>query len=872
MISGPAGVGKSRLARTALADAARQGWATLEIRGSAGFAAVPFGPFRTVLDLPASSDLTELTDAVARDLTGRRSPKGLLVLADDCQDLDDASAGLLHQLVAAGVIVALITTRSGTRPPAAVADLWKDGLAERVELQNLSRPEIAELLAAGLGGAVQDSSAERFWHIADGNPFILREVVLSSLETGALNQIDGEWRWSGEWATGPRLQEIVEARLGRLDPDELTAIELLALAGSLPLDLVTGLTTARAVEGLEARSLVTAERIGRRLEVAIAHPLHAEVLRRQMAPLQQRSIRRNLVDALRATGARRSADRVRIACWSLESGLDVDPVTLSGAASASLFGSGQAVAGRLREIVPEIDAEAPALPQDHALAVRLARAAYERTGRVVEGVSLASTLAWTGDADGSEVVLADLVGRAGTGTERFQVALALAWVRFWCRFDVEGARTGLLEAAAAADQECDPHVLGAVYQDLAGIALNTADPAAALAFAEQSAAVEGVELSRSTSAAPAAAALSFLGRGHEALTLVDAALPSAQESGHPMAVANLLFARAGTLSRMGEVEQARTLVEWLRGVAIEGGLQDGTAVFGVLLGEILLLQGRLSSAGRILRDSSGLLAERDVLGYRPWALAGLARARAGAGEEDAAAAAVDEARRIQPVARHYDTTFHLALVELNELAGRRVEAVKAARAGVDWARAVGMSIDEAQILDAWVRVEPSTALAERLAELATMTDSQLVAVQAAHARALAVSDPDGLLEAAERFAAMTVWRMASEAAEAAARLLDRRHRDRDARAADRTAASYRDHCEGIRSPAGDIGSGPGRLTKREQEIATLAAAGRSNKEIAERTYLSPRTVENHLYRASLKLGVTDRAGLADALGTNPPPE
>ena len=57
------------------------------------------------------------------------------------------------------------------------------------------------------------------------------------------------------------------------------------------------------------------------------------------------------------------------------------------------------------------------------------------------------------------------------------------------------------------------------------------------------------------------------------------------------------------------------------------------------------------------------------------------------------------------------------------------------------------------------------------------------------------------------------------------------------------------------------------LSAREREIAILAAGGCSTKDIAERVYLSARTVENHLYRAYVKLGVTDRAGLAAALGT-----
>ncbi len=46
----------------------------------------------------------------------------------------------------------------------------------------------------------------------------------------------------------------------------------------------------------------------------------------------------------------------------------------------------------------------------------------------------------------------------------------------------------------------------------------------------------------------------------------------------------------------------------------------------------------------------------------------------------------------------------------------------------------------------------------------------------------------------------------------------------------------------------------------------LAAAGLTNREIAGRLTVSVRTVEGHLYRTGQKLGVSDRAGLADIVG------
>ena len=62
-------------------------------------------------------------------------------------------------------------------------------------------------------------------------------------------------------------------------------------------------------------------------------------------------------------------------------------------------------------------------------------------------------------------------------------------------------------------------------------------------------------------------------------------------------------------------------------------------------------------------------------------------------------------------------------------------------------------------------------------------------------------------------------------------------------------------------------SAPGAaLTPQELQIARLAASGLTNKQIAERLFLSPRTVGGHLYQIFPKLGITTRAALRDALG------
>jgi DNA-binding CsgD family transcriptional regulator len=59
--------------------------------------------------------------------------------------------------------------------------------------------------------------------------------------------------------------------------------------------------------------------------------------------------------------------------------------------------------------------------------------------------------------------------------------------------------------------------------------------------------------------------------------------------------------------------------------------------------------------------------------------------------------------------------------------------------------------------------------------------------------------------------------------------------------------------------------GPAALTPSEQRIAGLASEGLSNREIAERSFVTVRTVEYHLQGAYRKLGINARADLAPAL-------
>lgn len=81
----------------------------------------------------------------------------------------------------------------------------------------------------------------------------------------------------------------------------------------------------------------------------------------------------------------------------------------------------------------------------------------------------------------------------------------------------------------------------------------------------------------------------------------------------------------------------------------------------------------------------------------------------------------------------------------------------------------------------------------------------------------------------------------------------------------RAAAELR--AAGVSAAASTPKDGPAvTLTSQELQIAQMAASGLSNREIADRIYVSHRTVAAHLYKVFPKLGITSRNQLHAALG------
>ena len=154
---------------------------------------------------------------------------------------------------------------------------------------------------------------------------------------------------------------------------------------------------------------------------------------------------------------------------------------------------------------------------------------------------------------------------------------------------------------------------------------------------------------------------------------------------------------------------------------------------------------------------------------------------------------------------------------------------------------------------------------ERLAELAETLNTSLAEAIAQHARGLAGHDGDVLDAAADRFADMGAVALAADAAAQAAREHARTgQRGKEMKSS--TRAHWLASQHEIRTPAVHSVARPLPITDREREIVMLAAAGLSNRQIAQRLSVSVRTVEGHVYRIFAKLGIEHREQLIHLVG------
>jgi len=849
IIAGPSGVGKTRLAHEVLNRAEERGLATLRVTATRTAAALPLGALAALL--PAAhhgetggvDDRADLLRRSAAALMDRAGGQRLVLLVDDVQFLDDISAMLIQQLATANAAFLLATLRTGEAVPEPIVALWKDGVADRLELDGLDVVAVEELLETVLGGPVDRATVAQLAVRCQGNVLFLRELVLGARHDGTLHDAGGIWRLVGPARPSSRLVELVECRLGRLEPEERRLLELIAYGEPLGPAELHALTDPAVLQGLERKGLLVSRTEGHRVQARLAHPVYGDVVRTWVSPLRLPEIAGALAQAVEATGARRREDTLRVATWRLESGGARADLMLAAATTA-----------RWR--------------YDFALAERLATAALEAGAGFEAGLLAAQLACLQGRPDEARQRLSRLAAQATDDAQRGIVGIS--------QLDTVAIYLGRTDEGLRLAQEMETAISDPVWRDeitarRAVLSLGLRGPRAAAELAEP--VVERAN-GRALVLACAVGSWSFgrLGRIEAALTTADRGYDhhrtlSVPTDWYPWIH---LFERCEGLACAGRFLEAEELAQAEYNRALAEGSGEAQAFFSWHLANVVGERGHVVTAARHAREAVALYGElgrpqfvRECLTALTMALA-LARQPA---QAEQALAELDALRLPPTLYRAVDLPRARAWLAIAR------GDVPAACALLEEAAALGERIGDlvgtAAVLHGLARLGRGQSVSARLDTLAAVTEGTLTAARAAHVRALVAGDPELLQEAARDFECMGADLLAAEAATDAVLAWRRAGDGRNAADAERLARALAERCEGASTPALRAISVRAHLTPAERQVALLAVAGRSNKEIAAQLFLSQRTVANHLQHVYKKLGIRSRQQMVDALDAAP---
>jgi DNA-binding NarL/FixJ family response regulator len=832
VVAGEPGVGKSRLVE----EAARRAAGTHHVervRGLAGAEGVPFGALFTVVDTSDSpTEPTARMAEVSRALLQRAGERALLLVVDDAHTLDPASAAVLGQLLLSGAAVGLVALRSDEPAPDLITALWKDGAADRMELQALSSAEVAELAAGILGGRAEPGTTSSLWRLSRGLPLYVRELLAAARESGDLRDTPGGWHLDRIPTERGRLRDLVADRLGGLPPDVRDALELLAVAGALPLDDFLELSGEPAATALETAGLATVDRRAVPLEVRCGHPLIAEVMQAAMPASRVRGHVQRLAD--RARQPLQGADLVRVAGWQQAGHLPPDAETLVRA--------GEWVRGL-----------------DDAQAERLARAAMAAEGGAPAKKLLADVLVDRGRGGEALALFDELDQTEDDASARVAIGLGRVSETAWVRYRLDEA-LALLDALVGSAPGADVSELTAVRSGLLLFAGRVAEAREASdAVRAGSDADDVVRALACLTALPCAAHRGDLDAARTALDEAEQLL-AALLTTSPRDAVQLQLSLLMSRLLLHDLDTAEAASEAIRalGEAIGAEQVRGAGCLG--LGYVASCRGRIDDAVDCL-EVAVAAAATPHFGFLPWALDILAIALARGGSvEDAESVVVRAATHPERYASFAPE--HLRAEAEVALAGAAVDqAVDRARRAVATAATAGLGVFEIGALHTLARAGAPGEACDRLEALAHggSGDPRLAAYLCA-ARARHERDAEGLMEAAEMLAAAGFVLDAAETAEVAAERYAEDGRRVSAVDARSRARGWLAACPGGR-PATPPRGGPTDLTPRETEVALLAARGLSDAAIAERLGIAVRTVTTHLHRTYTKLGIDGRIDL-----------
>jgi DNA-binding CsgD family transcriptional regulator len=912
VIEGEAGIGKSSLLRLAVAEARQAGIRPEVAFGSELERQSPFAAAVALLEHLVhrrAGRLDHLLDgpaAVAAPLFGLGAATSrsagdpfaamhglywltlnvlehtpLLLAVDDAQWADDASLRFFHYLTRRVrelplALVLAFRTAEGASEENVGHRLRGDREAVHLEPRPLSEDAVGALVAASGQRDAGTSLRRACWEASRGNPFLATELVWELWRERSLRQ---DQRTDPELLVPERVARFVDTRLSRLDERARRMAEAIAVLGE-----AATLARAARLAGISEADAIKDVRVLVRGAI-----LDAGGSLRFVHPLVQRTVYESIPGP-----ARRHAhlEAARL--------LDADAAPV-GTVAGHLLETEPAADPGVVEVLRRAAREAADRGQ-HDIAARILRRALEEPPSGGQQRAVVVELARAEAASGSDAAPArfeEAIGLTPGRRDRAALLLELGRVLHRGASVAEAAdafRRGIDELGArddAHDDEVREDLAARLEAGLVAAAwLATGDDVVGRAGARiMSEPVLGparrelalaVAFQRSITGSATAADMMALVHGvlrevpvsaliHEgqAVELATGVMFSTDELDEHAQLATSAIDEARAAGRFGKVGlylSARGWSDLLRGRLSDAIADTDAAIRAAEVGweafypaawgiqtMALVERGDLREAARIFDVDPGLWAAR-----ADWIVVLIGRGRLldASGDTTAALAAWREAEAFG-VQAHYrnpgPSEWHGWLAEALARRGDWDGARRVADEGVEIARGWGARWPLARALRAAGIAMGGTKGLELLREAASMLGDSPALLE----RTRALVDLGAALRRAGRV---------GEAREALTSGMELAHQIGAVALLNRSRDELR--AAGFR-PRRYARRGVDALTPSEARVARLAAGGKTNREIAEMLFVTPKAVEFHLANAYGKLGIASRQDLPRALAADP---
>ena len=875
VLAGGAGIGKTIVWRTAIADASGE-LRVLQTRCAEVEMPIAFGALSDLLVGVVDDVSRELTTpqqnalevalgvaaadeqarpdwlALARatlatlELLARDGP--LVVAIDDLQWLDPASRRVLAFALrrTAGDpigLLATLRTETGSNDPLSLADAYGPDRFTILPLGPLSSGALQRLLRVQLGAYLPRPTLARIHAASGGNPLFALEFARLELSADA-----------GPLRIPDSLEQLVETRMSAL-PAELLPLVRAASALERPTVSVlrAALPPAPPVDELVAAATRSGALAGEADQLRFAHPLLASAAYFGMTPAERRELHGRLaplVDGLE--------EQARHAALAVD-GLDAEAAALVARAAADAARRGA------------LDAAA-------ALAAEAARIEPDPIRRQELGLEACEHLIDTGEfaaaRDRLDALLEELSGSLRSRALLLRAESEIRDRRLLVR---------LLQEAYA-----HPDDLFGRWQAAIRVAQHVAwisgDAAGAIEFARESLAAAR-ELDDPELVADSDAALAY----YETAAGRRAGVPDRDELTPPLVRFHLpwwhLGAGLSLASRLlwaGALDDARLVLEAEHAALSRVGREARAGFSLLVLAEIEWRAGRWERLEAVAEEATDVLGDLILTAF-PRLLLWTGRGRA----DDARTLGDEMLGWAAPLSDLHHPPRIQAVLGLLELSRGDLEAARTRLAdALQRLDAVGIGHpgyatalpDLVEVLAGLGRLDEASPAADRLERDAGVVAVPWLAALASRARAvllLAQGDAAAAAETAES-AAAALAALGTPLDEARARLTagsaHRRLGERRRAAAElESAAAILEALgaplwlerveEELRRARPRRSHDRGELTAAERGVAGLVATGRTNKEVAAELFTSVATVEAHLTRIYRKLGVRSRSEL-----------